>query len=833
MTDSSVMNNVSNNGSGDVLPVKPTNALSVLRGHNHDLRINAEDIFINGKNIINQLSNMCYDSFTGSPGSKYNSRLRSRIVPVDNKVAVSLDETFSKIGYVPGLKTTLYRHQQTAVKAMLDLEYTRSFKQLGPSPVGQPSTSNKHKITYKITYNAAVLSEPVGSGKTIDILAVICLSRIPRAIPDIMELHTLRNASSTGYVRCKFKKFLKPTIIFVGTPVMRQWAQAIKQFTNLKVFCVNYVVDLRILFGMISDKTVNEYNIILVKNGKITVPIKLPNDIALEAKNKVTTPAVYNLIANLRSYCWARVVVDDFDTISLPHNAGVVRGIFTWYISSTRKKVEYRAKHKVTYYRASDWLRNHEYGCTQIMCNHFMFHNLNVRNDIDYLKSTTNMPCPKYHVALFKNPADRYISLLTSMNDSEINIITEMLNGDAIGSAAEAAGIKTTSVADIFSRILGNKYKAYRFAGDLLEFIEFQEDKKNDRNPIADNPDNKDTYNKTDLMDFRDIEYKYPGVNSLLRDTNDEYTNIKEVNGLAIDRVKANIAHGECPVCRCDLSESGEVIIVKCCNAVFCGTCGIAAQNLKDRHSRLQNGRCSNCRSNLTIKDLLYIGDEIDIDDVIDENLDEEVDELSAADADALKKSAKKTTKYSAIIDIIRGEELAEDKRVDLHIFNMMKGTKYLPEAQVRKVLIFANFDETLVKVIEKLDGEGIKYWRLAGGVREIADTSTEFTKCKTTCALVINSGRYCAGLNLQTATDLIFAHRMIDQAVESQVAGRGHRLGRTSPLNIWYMLYDNEYSDLQVTHSIRELSDSELVCEKACENGNEQGVVTTVSNNI
>jgi hypothetical protein len=827
MSDNSFMSDVSEQGAGDLL-TKRTKALNVLHKHKHNPKINAEDIFTDGENIISQLSDIYYDSRIPTANRRnYNP---SRVMSTSsNAVKISLDGTFSKVDHVPGLKTTLYRHQQTVVKAMLDLEYKRSFQQ---RKVGCPNNSS----TYKIVYNAAVLSEPVGSGKTIDILAVICLSCIPRAIPDIMELHTKTNVGSAGYVRCKFKKFLKPTIIFVGSSVMRQWAQAIKQFTNLKTFCINSVVELKKLFDMISNKTVNEYNIILVKNGKITVPIKLPNGIELEDKNNGATPFIYNLIANLRSYCWSRVVVDDFDTIKLPRNAGIVRGIFTWYISSTRKKMEHRVSHTINYHTASDWMRNHDYGCAQIMYNNFLFHNLNVRNGLNYLKATTDMPCPKYHVALFKNPNDRYISLLTSMNDSEINRITEMLNGDAIGSAAEAAGIKTTSVADIFSRLLGDKYKSYRFAGDLLEFIEFQEDKKSDREPISENPDDEDTYKKTDLMDFRDIKYMYPGINSLLRNTSDEYTNIKEINGLAIERVKANIAHGECPVCHRDLSESCDIIIVKCCNVVFCGTCGITAQNLNNTGYRLQNGRCSNCRSKLTIKDLLYIGDEIDIDDIADENLEEESDEevigLKVVEINALKKSRKNTTKYSAIINIIRGENIAEDIRVDLHIPNMMKGTNYLPEAQVRKILIFANFEETLTNVVKELDDEGINYWRLAGGVNEIADTSFKFTSCTTTCALVINSGRYCAGLNLQTATDLIFAHRMIDQSVESQVAGRGHRLGRTSPLNIWYMLYDNEYSELRVTHSVRELSASELVHEKTREAGTEHAAVTTVTDN-
>jgi len=820
MADSVVMQDVSENGPGEILSRKTV--VNVLPKSKYNPKLDANKIFIDGETIIGTLAGDTFELLNANTTSTAGRRRNQRTVT--NAVAVSLDGSFSKVDHVPGLKTTLYRHQQTAVKAMLDLEFKRSYSQV---------QSAHTDLVYKIAYNVGILSEPVGSGKTIDILAIIQLSRIPRAVPDIMELKTRQNAGSAGYVRCRFKKFLKPTIIFVGSSVMKQWAQAIKQFTELKTFCISSVIELKQLFNMIANKTVNEYNIILVKNGKVTVPVQLPNGIELEDKNKVTTPYIYNLIANMRSYCWARVVVDDFDTIKLPHNAGIVRGVFTWYISSTRKRMEYRANNKVSYHQASDWLQHHDYGCANIMYNHYLFKFLNVRNDIEYLRSTTDMPCPKYHVALFKNPNDRYISLLTSMGDTEINNITEMLNGDAIGAAAEAAGIKSSSVADIFSRILGCKYKAYRFAGDLLSFIDYQEEQKEERLPIGDNPDPDDTYNKGHLLEFRDIEYKYPGVNGLIRASEEEYTEVKKNCGLAIQRVKENIAHGQCPVCKCELEEAGEVIIVKCCNAVFCSVCGIAAQNLNDRYSKLHNGNCSNCRAKLTIKDLLYIGDEIDIDDVADENFYEDSEDETEVSAEELKKAADANrTKYTAIIDIIKGESIPEDLRVDLHIPNMMKGASYLKEAPVRKVLIFANFDETLTKVIKELDDNAIKYWRLAGGINEIAETSFKFTEYKETCALVINAGKYCAGLNLQTATDLIFAHRMIDQAVESQVAGRGHRLGRTSPLNIWYMMYDNEYSELKISHSVRELTADEIAHEAARTAGTEQAEVTTVEDN-
>ena len=722
---------------------------------------------------------------------------------VNNEVAIRLDNKHAKITHVPGLKTNLFPHQQTVVKAMIDLEQHRTYDM----------SNTNSKISYNISYNAAVLSEPVGSGKTLDILSVICINKTPRVLPDIMELEYPKSKHIVGFVRRKFKKFLKPTIIFVGSSVMKQWEHIIKTFTNLKSFSVNSIKELKMLLLMISANTVNQYNIILVKNGKITRPIELPDNIQLEKKNRTALAHIYNIIANLRQYCWARVVVDDFDTIRLPHNAGVVNGIFTWYISSTRKKMDIRNPPKDSHESASELLKAFDYGCSNIMYNHYLFHYLNVRNDIDFLKSTMDMPIIKYFVAIFQNPNNRYISLLGSMGDDEINRITEMLNGDAIGEAANAAGIKTTSVATLFEKILGEKFKQYRFAGDLLSFIEHLKEEEPNRLSMSNNPDQKDRYGKKDLLAFREIEYKYPGVNKIIDSAEEEYTEIKEKSGLAIQRVKDNIKHGKCPICQVDLNDTDEIIIVKCCGAVFCGVCGIKGQNLNDRFNKLSNGRCSNCRTTINIKDLLYIGDDIDFDKIENEEFeDEAIIEITKAPS---KRSNKQRTKYTAVVDVIFGEELPEAKRVDMHIPNVMKGDAYLADAAVRKVLIFANYEETLKNIIKELDEEKIHYWRLMGGINDINETSLAFTNCNTPCALVVNSTKHCSGLNLQTATHLIFAHNNQDGAVESQVIGRGHRMGRKSPLNVIFMQYDNEYSTLVETHGLRELSADELIKEQ------------------
>ena len=753
------------------------------------------------KNIIDELKlvelkiNNLYHDMTSQSARRYSRNI------IDNQVAILLNDDFSTVDYIPGLKTTLYRHQKTAVKAMLDLEKTRKFS----------IKNDAYGVIRHIVYNAAVLSEPVGSGKTIDILSIILLNKIPVAIPDIMSFSDESNSDSMGFIRRRFKKFIKPTIIFVGISVMKQWQTAIKTFTDLKVYSINSIKELRLMMQLVVNGTINNYDIVLVKNGKISVPITLPEGYVLEDKNKTSNAYIYNVIANLRHCCWARVIIDDFDTIRLPNNAGIVNGLFTWYISSTRKKMEYRIGGKQLYNSTSELLKNHDYGCSNIIYNHFMFCYLNVRNDSQFLKETIYIPNPKYHIAIFKNPNNLYMSLLHGMENEQIDRITEMLNADAIGDAAEAAGIKTNSVANIFESIIGSKFKQYRYSGDLLAFIEHLREEESKRLAMSENPNKNDRYGKKDLLDFREVEYKYPGVNSIINATEEEYTEIKHDTGKSIQRVKDNIRHGICPICRDELSETKDTAIAKCCGTVFCGNCGIEGQNINDKYSKL-SGRCSNCRTPISIKDLIFM-ENFDLSKIENEDFE---DEDTADNSKYINTTNNKLrTKYTAIIDIIMNRLVPESKRVDMYIPNMMKGSIFLREPIVRKVLIFANYDSTLKKVINELEEEKIHYWRLMGSATDIDTISKAFTLCKTTCAMVINSTKHCSGLNLQTATDLVFSHNIINPDIESQVAGRGHRLGRTSPLNIWFMQYDNEYESLISTHGVRIIRDDELLEEK------------------
>ena len=724
-----------------------------------------------------------------------------RNIDTSSDIEILIDDTFEKIETIPGLKTSLFPHQKPIIKAMIDLEMTRTIK---------AKRGYNNNEVYEIKTTAGVLSEAVGSGKTIDILSLILVQKIPKVFPEIADINLLdddtcyRRFTSlcyTSVVRKRFRSILKPTLIFAGVSVVDQWVKSIQTFTSLKYFKVFDVRDLQQLINFMENKKINQYDIVIVKNGKITRPINFPPSIIIEDKNRdKTTLYIYNVLANMRNYSWARVVVDDFDTISLPHNAGVVNSLFTWYISSTKKNMTNKVITNKQFKTTSELLMYNNYSCSEIMKNKILFTTFNIRNNPDFVQRTNNLSSPAFYAYVFENINNKYMGLLGAMGNAESVEIMEMLNGDAIETAAVRLGIKTDSVADIFENMLGKQYELYKKAVFVLDFIKEVEPMQGLRKAMSENPDDHDTYKKSDILIGRPIEYNYPNLKGLIDATKEEYTDVKKKSGIAIERVKSNITHGECPVCYGELSDEGNIIILKCCGIILCGICcfGTVFAN------KSPVGKCIKCRNQINLKTLIYVNSNFNLNKIVEDKLDYEIkDELKFTEKNVNR------SKIDAIVDIIKGVRPPEQRKIDVNINNLMKGTNQLPKSPFNKVLIFANYTETIDKIMSKLVEEKIDYWQLHGTHSEITTTVDKFTKCTERCVLIVNSTKHCAGLNLQTATDLIFAHKMVDPNIETQVIGRGQRIGRTSQLRVHFMFYQNEYDWMLNMNSLREVPDN------------------------
>jgi SNF2 family DNA or RNA helicase len=107
------------------------------------------------------------------------------------------------------------------------------------------------------------------------------------------------------------------------------------------------------------------------------------------------------------------------------------------------------------------------------------------------------------------------------------------------------------------------------------------------------------------------------------------------------------------------------------------------------------------------------------------------------------------------------------------------------------KILIFADFQQTFDKIKYKLEHEKINYDILKGTNKTMENIINNF-KNGNTKILMLNATNFGAGLNLQEATDVIIYHRFTKET-EEQVIGRAQRLGRTTSLNVYYLIHNNE----------------------------------------
>jgi hypothetical protein len=60
----------------------------------------------------------------------------------------------------------------------------------------------------------------------------------------------------------------------------------------------------------------------------------------------------------------------------------------------------------------------------------------------------------------------------------------------------------------------------------------------------------------------------------------------------------------------------------------------------------------------------------------------------------------------------------------------------------------------------------------------------------------MLNAQYFGAGMNLQMTTDLVIYHRFSNE-MEEQIIGRAQRLGRKTPLNVYYLLHNNESANI------------------------------------
>ena len=521
----------------------------------------------------------------------------------------------------------------------------------------------------------------------------------------------------------------------------------------------------------------------------------------------------------------ARLIIDDYDTLKLSSDDCFIPALFTWLISATRRRttstVAYHpGKSIVDYFRqnmctgipvlgaALDETLN---SCGSLRC---------AANYVDSHINSTICSFRRINVA-----GGRVAGILRDLDVPDD--VFEMVNADAVGTAAAALGLEATSVGDIIRRVVGGHLEKLRMAARSLSRVTWLRANLHNEDKKGLGTDNQDMAPlKKALKDFPDASFLkawtefpkiHPGqLEHVLADASAHANEAIEKYGKTLGRMRDNIREGCCQVCTVpfqeDESEQGSenmtnpdeyaaYVLAGCCQIIICENC----VTKKVGGTRQFISRCPNCAVDININTgLIRVGAELDLEAALNDDALAQQDSPSAladspsapADAASAPADAANTLdvpfmnpKLRALVQFIKNEpvESIHNEMVPAFIHGLLDGVRNAPwpADKPRKFLIFTMHSEATRHIEFALEIAQVSYGVLRG-TRTQKDAAVEKLRTAAmTSVLLVTAAKDCAGIHMPWLSHVVFYHRVADHHVEAQVAARGQRLGREYNLEV------------------------------------------------
>jgi SNF2 family DNA or RNA helicase len=506
---------------------------------------------------FNKYNRILYDTNYSS----YNVSSFIELAVINEIYRNSLDEYDPQYtGDISNIKKQLFTHQSVLLQAMIDKEDSlRKGIQLGD-----------HERFWS---QYAFLSDSVGSGKTLVVLAYIAYLRNKElySIPHIHyastsllhSVHTYNNYNKKG------------KLIVVPHTLYRQWEDAIRIDTTL--------------------------NVLLCKNISVFKKENLDEQI-IKADAVLVSNTLYQQLQDYvisKKIGWSHIFVDEADSIHFPatRTSFDKNGDFIWLITATWATFLINSlpyffinRHIVSGnpetpsvlmrtllapYLDKDFLQivNGQFqdiGYQQIHSKNFFAkfitdhpqrHNLIIRCRDDFRKISMQLPSIITEIIRCRPSIAQRI-----VNDFLKPNIQMLLHVGDITGALSALGVEKQSESDLITAITDNQQK------ELLRL--------------------KATY------DFKQtVEYATPHAKEVaLQHLQTKISSLEE----QIKSFKERLTEAVCPICYDETASKSETIIVPCCKQIYCGEC-----ILKTLSSQ---GQCAMCRQQLTAGDLHRLG---------------------------------------------------------------------------------------------------------------------------------------------------------------------------------------------------------------------------------
>lgn len=565
----------------------------------------------------------------------------------------NLDDTTERILQPKNITISLMEHQKTAIYAMAKLEKDGKLYAENITQYGDP-------LNFNIETSLGILADKVGSGKSLMIISLINHIKVPikrELYWEGSKFIAIKSCTTIDPINCN--------LLIVPHKLLPQWIDFFKNAPELKIESYKNIED--------------ENRIINVDNLKNV-------DVCIVACTKSTT--FFNKFKNVK---WARVIVDEADTIKLSSNS-IFNASFVWLVTATPKSLRMSNKTYLMkiFKNMAPWAFNY----------------LIVKNNLEFIEKSIVLPVPKRIIIKCLTP--RELDVIGSFIPKNI---LSMINAGNTEEAIRSLNCNVNTNDNIMKVVTNNLCEAINNKNLELEC----EAKKVYHNPNA-KMEQEDKIKKFKKCIER-LQTRYDSIKEKIYNLNDQY----------------------CPIC---MDEFTKPTLVNCCQNVYCFECITLSTS--------KSGLCPCCKKEM-YKENLHI--------------------------------------------INNGDQLDKPKgKPELEIKDKLEILLELLESSPNgKFLVFANFPQTFDKIKTELEKKSITY-RILKGITCLVQKMIEDFKNGKIQVIMLNAKFFGAGMNLHMATHVVVYHRF-DGDLEEQVIGRAQRLGRIEPLNVIYLIHNNESS--------------------------------------
>lgn len=718
----------------------------------------------------------------------------------------------------PNFVGTLLPYQQVVLYAMLRLELNprRDYKCTKDCP-GFDTDAASDCNCYVAT-SAARLSLPPGSGKTV--LMAALYAETGASAP------TQPNVYAKG-VRFEPVECLDMMVVFAVANVITQWKENLTRFVKMPeedIGIIDNVFSLRKFKKMFDDLHSGAYKsksktkqtfakmpkILLIKSGRVVDNECGDKSLMLAFAEAIGPRAV------------GRLVLDDPSLIRLSHDDIMVPARFTWYVDATNWVNAKRFKrHKCSEICHRDLSLIYDLSTSAEVNNQF---NINVSPDM--IQAASDMTVVEYTALRVAGGVVAHLVGAVAGVDVE-----ELLNGGAFEAAAQKLDLNVSTSEELLRRVVGGALEDVKRAHNVERRIEAL------RGCVHEGPSSSNAVQLGEMVwNLPDDQFAMlVAATSISTDTYDNtvkrLTERAKKALRAIERLAENAREGDCQCCQVPKEASEPVYIFLCCQVVCCEICSVL--NAIETKSHARTGRattvqyvdkCPNCRASVSAGGSLSVVRLDTAEMLVGMTSQETIDataenialpfgtyaeagaassEASAASSEAGAADINGTDpKVRALLRYLASPKVAVDGKVVLGIDTpppvggIMTGVRSVqrpPEAP-RRVLVYARTNESMLKITAALTASSVPFEMLRGTRAAKGKTCEKFRNSTSPLhVMLVATPENCGGLHMPYVTDIVLFHRMQNEAAETQVIGRGQRMGREYNLSVCYLLYEHE----------------------------------------